>query len=129
TNNPATTKSGCYARTFVAGDSRASGYTSDWDSGYYKGECGGSEYVAGISQDVNNGYAHHAYNILCCPANSHANHPTSEAGCTGVGGAATSNTWEDAASKLQCAAGTYAVGVSAVTSTGAPHKLLCCTPQ
>ena len=59
-----TTGSSCYARTFDPGNNQ--GYTDngwDWDSGYYKAECGVSEFVQGIAQST----AGAVNAILCCP--------------------------------------------------------------
>ena len=53
----------CHARNFSSGDSRGTSSTGDWDKGFYKGECGSNEYVAGVSQSQSG----QVDAILCCP--------------------------------------------------------------
>jgi len=53
----------CRTRVFDGGDDRGTIASGDWDVGAFKGECGGGEYVAGVSVDPQSGRAH---SILCC---------------------------------------------------------------
>jgi hypothetical protein len=42
----------------------SSGTDTDWDYGYYKGNCPLGQYVAGVSTDFNSGGSPHV--VLCC---------------------------------------------------------------
>jgi hypothetical protein len=60
----------CDTQVFYNGDSSA--YRSpDWDSGYYKGQCPGGQYVAGISTPAFSSVGTYgaAHAILCCSPN------------------------------------------------------------
>jgi hypothetical protein len=63
---------GCTARVMANGDARGSMTSGDWDAGAFKGECGASEYVAGISVSPESGSPHA---ILCCPASGSGDAP------------------------------------------------------
>jgi hypothetical protein len=56
-------RTGCRARVFEDIDGRAVD-TGDWDPNYFKGECGLTEYVAGVSVNPANRRPH---SIMCCP--------------------------------------------------------------
>jgi hypothetical protein len=62
-NSPLQTAN-CSARVFDTADSDGASDNEDWDSGYLKGECGTSEYLAGVS--VTPGTSR-PYSLLCCP--------------------------------------------------------------
>jgi len=53
----------CSVRVFDTTDDRATTASGDWDSGRFKGECGLSQYVAGVSVDLGTRRPH---SILCC---------------------------------------------------------------
>jgi hypothetical protein len=53
----------CSVRVLDTTDDRATTASGDWDPGNFKGECGLSQYVAGISVDLNSRRPH---SILCC---------------------------------------------------------------
>lgn len=55
---------GCVARVFDTDNSDAAPDDTDWDGGFYKGECAPNEYMAGISADTATRRPH---SILCCP--------------------------------------------------------------
>jgi hypothetical protein len=114
----------CYFRAFDPGDNR--GYTGqgDWDYGFYKAQCGTSEFVAGISQSqagVTNG-------ILCCPGSIHSQ-DACEAEVIGASPIPATD-WDWGYLKAQCQTpGQYVAGVSAIpggNNAGTPHAILCC---
>jgi hypothetical protein len=93
----------------------------DWDWGYYKGECGQSEYVAGVAQSTS-GVVNGLY---CCTGN------VRHASCEAVpfdSGNLSSYDWDYGYYKAECNNGQYVAGVSAVTTSGTPHKVFCCYP-
>jgi hypothetical protein len=96
------------------------------------GECQPGEYVAGVAESHLTGAL---TRILCCTGTSlvrtacntvllSANN-TNELGWTDVGAVWEVNTL---ASRSECRAGHYLVGVSR-TSTGVGHAIRCCGPQ
>jgi hypothetical protein len=93
----------------------------DWDPNFFKGECGQNQYAAGVSQStsgVTNG-------LLCCGGNvTHASCQARPFDSSNV----TSYDWDDNFLKAQCSFGQYVAGISADTVSGAPHKILCCSP-
>jgi hypothetical protein len=120
----------CHGVLFDPGNNMVSDPEGDWDLGYYKAECGISEYVAGVSQTTSGTVD----GILCCSGSvTHAACSNSELlyGQNSQDYAAPD--WDVNYYKGQCAGGQYVAGVSAVANTpsqvpGAPHRLLCCSP-
>jgi hypothetical protein len=126
-DDPSYAHQSCHTVAFAHGDHRYDTATGDWDSGYFKGECGAAEYVAGVSQTP----AHQVDAILCCAA------PAPRASCTarvfanGDSRASGTDTgdWDYGDFKGECGAGHYVAGVSrSASSDGAPHAILCCGP-
>lgn len=142
----------CYALSFSQGSFQGTFdgdfLGGDWDPNYFKGECGPSEYVAGVAQETHpitrNGtsYPSQLDTILCCPAvRGDSTDPGSvtHSACeveTFHNGDSTHNAapdWDVGFYRGQCAQGKYVAGVSAGsfiagTDPGAPHALLCCAP-
>jgi hypothetical protein len=93
----------------------------DWDTNFFKGECGENQYAAGVSQStsgVTNG-------LLCCGGT------VTHSSCLAVpfdSANVQSYDWDDNFLKAQCDIDQYVAGISADTVTGAPHKILCCSP-
>jgi hypothetical protein len=99
----------------------------DWDPGFVKVECGGKDYVSGVSQSLSG----NPDGLLCCPAffppfiNNHFNCTTEVFGTSqnspsyGAG-----PDWDFGFYKGQCPLGKEIAGVSK-TSNGI-HALLCC---
>jgi hypothetical protein len=116
---------GCYARYFSTTDSRGTVATGDWDPGYYKGECGTDEFVAGVAQST----AHEITAVLCCPGTV-AHTSCSARVFDGQDSRETSTTgdWDPNSWKGECGPGRYVAGLSRSVSGGAPHALLCCSP-
>jgi hypothetical protein len=125
--SPVTTN--CTALTFGNADNRRYTGTGDWDSGYYRAECGYNEYLQGIGQDKTTKKINA---IVCCPASvNHSHNGTSPQvfySGDSVGYTTQKIDWDYGSYKGQCRAGDYAVGVSKVKTTGAPHALLCVPP-
>jgi hypothetical protein len=109
------------------------GNTSDWDSGYYKGECGANEFVAGISQTPSGA----VNNLLCCPGQ------VTKQNCASVVFFTADNReqenppsgdWDEGHFKGECGPGRYVAGVSRGVNAlspivaGAVHALYCCAP-
>lgn len=116
---------GCYARSFSTADSRGTSATGDWDTGYYKGECGTNEFVAGVAQST----ANEITAVLCCPGNV-AHNACSARVFDGQDSRESSTTgdWDSNNWKGECGPGRYVGGLSRGTTDGAPHALLCCSP-
>jgi hypothetical protein len=114
-------------------DQRRAQRVPDWDSGYFKLECGANEYVAGVSE-----------NALPCAGNN-AFHAVMCAAASGLpsGGLGTAchdrfliasddrppghtDDWDAGALKAECAQDDFVAGVSVHPGTGAPHAILCC---
>ncbi|AGC42915.1 protease B [Myxococcus stipitatus DSM 14675] len=116
---------GCYARNFSTVDNRGTSATGDWDPGYYKGECGPNEFVAGVAQST----GHAITAVLCCPGS------VTHTSCSALvfdgqdsRESSTTGDWDADNWKGECGPGRYAAGLSRSTSGGAPHALLCCSP-
>jgi hypothetical protein len=116
---------GCHALDFSSQDARGTTATGDWDYGFYKGECGTNEYVAGVAQSGDGKID----GILCCPgviahewcSTVHIDpYSTSEASSAGD--------WDPGYLKANCGDGRYVAGISHDAPTGTPHALLCCSP-
>ncbi|NNB84364.1 protease B [Corallococcus exiguus] len=116
---------GCYARYFSTSDSRGTIATGDWDPGYYKGECGSNEFVAGVAQST----AHEITAVLCCPGNvAHTSCSARVFDGQDSRESSTSGEWDAYNWKGECGSGRYVGGLSRSSSGGAPHALLCCSP-
>jgi hypothetical protein len=109
-----------------SGDHRRYARAGDWDNGHYKSECGYNEYVSGVSMATGTKKIHGL---------------RWASGSMTAGGAAacetrlvtqddrgqdTFNYWDYGYYKSQCGPGKVVVGVSTNTSTGMPHRILCC---
>jgi hypothetical protein len=104
--------------------------STDWDSGYWKLECGTTEYVAGTSNNApqcqNNTWFH---GVICAQA---AN-PSAVCSVRPFDGGdnrvtTTSGDWDFGNYKGECGLTSYVAGISISPSTGRPHALLCCHP-
>jgi len=94
----------------------------DWDLNHYKSECGLNEYVSGVSQTT----AGKIHGLRCASAtmtNGGQNGCETHAVMTDDG---YTWDWDHGYLKGQCGAYKVVVGVSADTSTGEPHEILCC---
>jgi beta-glucanase (GH16 family) len=99
---------------------------TDWDVGYYKSECGLNEYVSGVSQTPGG----NIHGLRCSSAgmtNSGKNGCETHLVTQEDRGYAGSGDWDVGYYKSECSWGKTVVGVSASTSTGKPHKILCCS--
>jgi len=110
----------------TSGDHRRASRAGDWDSGYYKSECGLNEYMSGVSQST--------------AGKLRGLHCSSGAGLTNGGqnncethtvnpndqGAGNAGDWDFGYFKGECGNGKVAYGLSTNPSTGAPHRILCC---
>jgi len=108
------------------GDHRRASRAGDWDFGYFKSECGNNEYVSGISMNPQTKKLH---GLRCASANlasgGTANCEThlvsqEDRGDTSYGD------WDFGYFKGQCSPGKVIYGVSTGTTTGEPHRILCC---
>jgi Chitinase class I len=108
-----------------SGDDRRDGSTGDWNFGNYKGECGQSEAVIGVSRGTSDGNIKH---LRCAPVSGGA--PSScyartiDAGDNR--GRTSQGDWEQGSYKGECADGEWIKGVSVTPSTGKAHAILCC---
>jgi beta-glucanase (GH16 family) len=123
------TGSGVTTLTDMAtGDHRRYSRAGDWDSGHYKSECGTNEYVSGISQAPGSG---NVDGLRCASAsmtsNGTANCETRNVGGGDDRGNTSTGDWDSSYYKSECGANKVVVGVSASTSTGKPHRILCCS--
>jgi hypothetical protein len=119
-------KSNCHDVAFAASDDRVTAATGDWDPGFYKGECGTNEYVAGVSQSTTGAIQ----SVLCC-ADSSDLHLSCKAEVFAGADARESTTtgdWDYSYNKGECGDGRYVAGVSHDAS-GHPHAILCCGDQ
>ncbi|WP_342379523.1 zinc-dependent metalloprotease [Myxococcus stipitatus] len=123
--DPSYPHDGCYARNFSTADNRGTSSTGDWDSGYYKGECGPNEFVAGVAQST----GHAITAVLCCPgAVAHTYCSARVFDGQDSRESSTSGDWDVGNWKGECGPGRYAAGLSRSPAGGAPHALLCCSP-
>jgi hypothetical protein len=115
----------CYTRHFSTADSRGTSATGDWDPGFYKGECGTNEFVAGVAQST----GHEITAVLCCPG-SVAHNSCAVRVFDGQDSRESSDSgeWDAYNWKGECGTGRYVGGISRSVSGGAPHALLCCSP-
>jgi phosphatidylinositol-specific phospholipase C-like protein len=115
--------SGCHPLNFEQNDS---GVTSDWDFGFFKGQCAANEFVAGVSVIPGGG----VHDLLCCPGS------VTQANCATLGNDRGDNRepgaqdatgdWDFGNLKGECAPGRYIAGVSHYAS-GQLHAILCCS--
>lgn len=109
-----------------SGDHRRFARAGDWDPGYYKSECGYNEYVSGISMVPATKKIHG----LRCASASMAAGGTASCETRLVTqddrGQTTFGDWDYGHYKAQCGPGKVVMGVSTNTSTGMPHRILCC---
>jgi hypothetical protein len=111
----------CHAVSIDLGQNRGTTVTGDWDPNYYKGECGVSEYVAGVSEL--NGRPDQ---LLCCPG------AVAHASCNAIvirsdhRETTDSFDWDPWNPKAECGYGRYVAGVSRDPSDRTAHSILCC---
>ena len=114
----------CRKVVFNVADNRPATATDDWDPGYLKGECAEGEFVAAISQTVNQALVA----IACCPgdvARSRCNALVFDSADAREDPAAPD--WDTSDFyKGECGPGRYMAGVSMMPITGIPHAILCC---
>jgi len=117
----------CTVRNFSAGESRGANLT-DWDPGYFKGECAAAEYAAGVSQSTDG----KIMSILCCVGAVTHNTCSRVSFETQEGHEDASNgDWDFGFYKGDCGAGRYVAGMSrdpAGSAAGSPHAIYCCSP-
>jgi hypothetical protein len=115
----------CETLVFDQGDRRRDSSTGDWAPGYFKGECRENGYVAGVSQTT----SLRVDAILCCAGDVRKRSCSTvevrgkddrESGAQGD--------WDLGHWKGECGPGRYVAGVSRGPTSGAPHRLLCCSP-
>lgn len=115
--------SGCHDVYFEQGDS---GVQSDWDPGFYKGQCATNEFVAGVSVAQTGGVR----DLLCCPGAVTQTSCATLANDNGdnrePGAQSATGDWDYGALKGECAPGRYIAGVSHYAS-GQLHAILCCS--
>ena len=107
------------------GDSRRDTSTGDWASGYYKGECGLSEVVVGVS-DMNGA----VHDLRCAPKGGTVSSVSCNTRNVGSGddrGRTSTGDWDFGYYKSECADGQYVKGVSLYTDSKKPRSILCCT--
>jgi len=107
------------------GDARRDTSTGDWDSGHFKGECGASEAVVGISRAADGA----VHDLLCAQADV-----PSAGACTARNvnggenrGRTLTGDWSLGQWKTECAPGQYVKGVSLEPDLRHPHAILCCS--
>lgn len=100
----------------------------DWDSGYWKLECGNNEYVAGVSENHTGCYGNNQFHgVLCASGNSLSNTCSVRVFAGGDSrGVTSSGDWDFGAFKGECGQNQYVAGVSVNPSTRRPHAILCC---
>lgn len=111
-------------------DDRADTSTGDWDPGYTKAECAGTEIVTGISQSSDL----HLRKLECGWIVTETG--SNVAACTTLVFSTSSDNqlstepgdWAVGYSKNQCRPNQYLKGVSANAGTGEIHAILCCDP-
>jgi hypothetical protein len=98
-------------------------FATDWDFGFYKGECANNQYVSGVGQ---NQISHTLNQVRCSPG-------VSVNSCTAITLAAAdqrrasrNGDWSIGAFKNECGQHEVVKGVSVSTTTGIIHKILCC---
>ena len=111
----------------ASGDHRRASRAADWDSGYYKSECGLNEYVSGISMDSSSKRLHGLRCASASLASGGANNCETRLVTQDDRGDTAYGDWDYGYSKAQCSAGKVIYGVSTVPTTGRPHRILCCS--
>jgi hypothetical protein len=109
------------------GDHRRASRLGDWDTGYYKSECGLNEYVSGVSMDPSSKKLHGLRCASASLANGGANNCETRLAIQDDRGDTAYGDWDYGFYKSQCSAGKVIYGVSTVPSTGRPHRILCCS--
>jgi hypothetical protein len=118
--------SGTWAATLrLPGDMRRANRLGDWDYGFYKLECGASEYIAGASMPTNGQNIH----TLRCASGNHA-YGANGNGCRvryydSSDGAGTGD-WDYYNFKAECTPNEVVVGASYDPYSWSGHALLCC---
>jgi hypothetical protein len=109
---------------------RAPNGSTDWDPGYWKLECGLSEYVAGTSNNAPQCQGNTRFHAVLCAQGTSNSAVCSvrpfEGGDNRV--TITSGDWDFGNYKGECGLSSYVAGISVNPSTGRPHALLCCHP-
>jgi hypothetical protein len=114
-------------------DQRRAQRVPDWDSGYFKLECGANEYVAGVSENAQACAGNNAFHAVVCAAASGLPDGGLGTACHDrflVAGddrpSGYTDDWDPGAFKAECAVDEFVAGVSVSPDTGAPHAILCC---
>jgi hypothetical protein len=110
---------------------RAVGGNPDWAPGYWKLECGASEYVSAISENAGGCQGNNWFHNLQCssggPGLGSPNKCDVRVFDAGDGRATTaSGDWDYGAFKGECGLSQYAAGVSVDPGSRRPHSILCC---
>jgi hypothetical protein len=109
------------------GDHRRLSRAGDWDVGYYKSECGSNEYVSGVSMNPSTKKLHGLSCASASLANGGTNNCETHLVTQDDRGDSAYGDWDPGAYKGQCSPGKVIYGVSTVTTTGTPHRILCCS--
>ena len=111
----------------ASGDHRRASRASDWDSGYYKSECGLNEYVSGISMEPSSKKLHGLRCASASLAGGGVNNCETRLVTQDDRGDTAYGDWDYGYLKAQCSPGKVIYGVSTVPTTGMPHRILCCS--
>lgn len=104
--------------------------STDWDPGYFKLECGTTEYIAGTSDNATQCQGNTRFHAVLC---AQAANPSAVCSVRPFDGGdnrvtTTSGDWDIGNYKGECGLTSYAAGISISPATGRPHALLCCHP-
>ena len=116
--------SGGYTLDFATG-SQWRDSLPDWDVGFFKGECGPNDAVTGVAQTIGG----RVDAVRCTPMGGNFHRTTCNARVFNTGdnrGTTINGDWANPFFKGECAGGEIVKGVSASTSDGSVHAILCC---
>ena len=115
----------CRMLDFSSGDNRSNtSIGDDWDQGYYKGECGTDEYVAGVSENES-GSDQLTLSLLRGRRLAHGVLPPRLRRRRQPGSNTATGDWDYGYYKGECAPGQYAAKARGRASTGGSHAILC----
>lgn len=104
--------------------------STDWDTTFWKLECGLDEYVAGTSNNAPQCYGNTRFHGVLCARAASVSAVCSvrpfDSGDNRV--TTTSGDWDFGAYKGECGLTSYVAGISVSPGSGRPHALLCCHP-
>ena len=116
---------------FSGTDQRLADRGGDWSQGFIKFECGIGQYLSAVSENAAALQGDNRFHgIQCALGTGLGDNETCTARVFDAGddrGTTSTGDWDPGAFKGECGVGAYAVGVSASTTTGAPHAILCCS--